>query len=41
MGKINILLIEDEDFDARRVANTLRILESKIEIKEVVSNGSD
>ncbi len=25
MNKINILLIEDEDFDARRVKNTISI----------------
>ncbi|MDX1701719.1 MAG: response regulator, partial [Melioribacteraceae bacterium] len=41
MGKIHILLIEDEDFDARRVSNTLKLLEQKIEIKDVVSNGND
>ena len=36
---INILLIEDEDFDVRRVKNTLRLFESSIIIKDVVSNG--
>ena len=36
---IRILLIEDEDFDARRVKNTLRHFEDKIQIKSVVSNG--
>jgi len=36
---INILLIEDEDFDVRRVRNTLRLFESSIIIKDVVSNG--
>ncbi|MCW8849955.1 MAG: response regulator, partial [Melioribacteraceae bacterium] len=41
MNKINILLIEDEDFDARRVKNTVSIMENRIEIKEIVSNGND
>ena len=41
MGKINILLIEDEDFDAMRVRNTISLMESKIEIKDIVSNGTD
>jgi two-component system, NtrC family, response regulator AtoC len=38
--KINILLIEDEDFDVRRVKNTLRFSKDKIYIKNVVSNGN-
>lgn len=38
--KINILLIEDEDFDVRRVKNTLRFANNKIHIKSVVSNGN-
>ncbi len=41
MGKINILLIEDEDFDAMRVRNTISLLKNKIEIKDIVSNGND
>jgi len=41
MGKINILLIEDEDFDARRVRNTIKLMGNKIEIKGIVSNGTD
>ncbi len=36
---INILLVEDEDFDVRRVRNTIRYFESNIKIKDVVSNG--
>ncbi len=36
---INVLLIEDEDFDARRVKNTLRLFEDKIIIQSIVSNG--
>lgn len=41
MRKINILLIEDEDFDARRVQNTIKLMDHRIEIKEIVSNGND
>ena len=36
---IRILLIEDEDFDARRVKNTIQYFEDKIKIVSVVSNG--
>lgn len=39
--KIKILLIEDEDFDVRRVRNTVKIFEQSIEIVNVVSNGYD
>ena len=39
-GKINILLIEDEDFDVRRVKNTIKFSKEKISIKHVVSNGN-
>lgn len=39
--RIKILLIEDEDFDVRRVKNTIRLFEQQIEIKDVVSNGTD
>ena len=39
--KIKILLIEDEDFDVRRVRNTLKLFENRIEIAGVVSNGVD
>jgi two-component system, NtrC family, response regulator AtoC len=38
--KINILLIEDEDFDVRRVKNTIKFSKDKIYIKNVVSNGN-
>lgn len=41
MKKINILLIEDEDFDVRRVKNTIQLMKEKIQIIEIVSNGSD
>jgi two-component system, NtrC family, response regulator AtoC len=36
---IQILLIEDEEFDVRRVRNTIRPFEHQIQIREVVSNG--
>lgn len=36
---INVLLIEDEDFDVRRVQNTLRPFSERIRIRKVVSNG--
>ena len=38
-GIIRVLLIEDEDFDVRRVRNTIRPLSDQIQILEVVSNG--
>jgi DNA-binding NtrC family response regulator len=37
--RIQILLIEDEEFDVRRVRNTLRPFDHQIEIRDVVSNG--
>lgn len=39
--KINILLIEDEDFDVRRVFNTIAPFEGSIQINNIVSNGKD
>ncbi len=39
--KIKILLIEDEDFDVRRVRNTIKLFEEVIAIKDVTSNGTD
>jgi len=36
---IKILLIEDEDFDMRRVENTIKPFENKIKIVDVVSDG--
>ncbi|MEJ5261150.1 MAG: sigma-54 dependent transcriptional regulator [Ignavibacterium sp.] len=36
---INILLIEDEEFDVRRVNNTIAPFSSRIKIVETVSNG--
>ncbi len=38
-GIIRVLLIEDEDFDVRRVRNTIRPFSDQIQIIEVVSNG--
>jgi len=37
--KINILLIEDEDYDVRRVLNTIKPFEERMKIIEIVSNG--
>jgi len=37
--RIRILLIEDEEFDVRRVRNTIKPFDHQIEISEVVSNG--
>ena len=36
---IQILLVEDEDFDVARVRNTVKLFASRIRIAEVVSNG--
>lgn len=38
-SNINILLIEDEDYDVRRIRNTLKPFERQIVIKDVTSNG--
>jgi len=37
--RIQVLLIEDEEFDVRRVRSTLKPFEHQIEIRDVVSNG--
>lgn len=39
LDQIRILLIEDEDFDVRRVENTIKPFADKIKISEVVSDG--
>lgn len=36
---INVLLIEDEEFDVRRVKNTIRPFQERIAITDVVANG--
>ena len=38
---IRILLIEDEEYDVRRIASTLKGLGKRMEISDVVSNGAD
>jgi len=38
-GTIRILLIEDEEFDVRRVRATLKPFEHQIQIRDVISNG--
>ena len=40
-NKIKLLLIEDEDFDVRRVKNTIRIFNERLSIEKIVSNGAD
>jgi two-component system, NtrC family, response regulator AtoC len=37
--RIQVLLIEDEEFDVRRVRNTLKPFAHQIELRDVVSNG--
>lgn len=37
--KINILLIEDEEYDVRRVTNTIKPFEERMKVIEIVSNG--
>ena len=37
--KINMLLIEDEDYDVRRVMNTIKPFEERIKVIDIVSNG--
>ena len=39
--RIRILLIEDEEFDVRRVLSTLKPLASQIQVCDTVSNGND
>ncbi|GAB4338143.1 MAG: sigma-54 dependent transcriptional regulator [Calditrichia bacterium] len=39
-GNIRILLIEDEDYDVRRIKNTLRPVRDRVHIEDVVSTGS-
>lgn len=36
---INILLVEDEDFDVRRVKNTIHYYDTRIRVLDTVSNG--
>jgi two-component system, NtrC family, response regulator AtoC len=36
---INLLLIEDEEFDVKRIKNTLNYYESKLKVLDIVSNG--
>ncbi len=39
--KINLLVIEDEEFDVRRITNTIIPFNKNINISQVVSNGQD
>jgi hypothetical protein len=36
---INILLIEDEEYDVRRIRNTLKPFEQRLIIRDVTSDG--
>jgi len=36
---INLLLIEDEDYDVRRIKNTITPFEERLKINDIVSNG--
>jgi len=38
---INILVIEDEDYDVRRIRNTIKFFGHKLHIKDIVSNGKE
>jgi DNA-binding NtrC family response regulator len=38
---INVLIIEDEEYDVRRIRNTLKPFEAKISVGDVVSNARD
>lgn len=37
---INILLVEDEDFDVKRIKNTINYYEANLKVLDTVSNGS-
>jgi len=39
VNQVNIMLIEDEEFDARRVKNTLKLSKYKLEVLSSFSNG--
>jgi len=38
---IQLLVIEDEEFDVRRIKNTIQLSQETIEIRDIVSNGRD
>lgn len=38
-AKINILIIEDEEYDVRRIKNTLKPFDQQVKIQEVVASG--
>ncbi len=39
-GVVNIMLVEDEEYDVRRVRNTLKPVEDSVHIRDVVANGA-
>ena len=40
-GKIKILIVEDEDYDVKRIVNTLEPFKNMLDIKNIVSSGRD
>ncbi|MCF8267047.1 MAG: sigma-54 dependent transcriptional regulator [Ignavibacteriales bacterium] len=40
-NKISLLIIEDEDFDVKRIKNTIKLFSGSIDIRKVVSSGAD
>ncbi len=40
-AEIRLLIIEDEEYDVRRIKNTLRVFKDRIVVKDVVSSGKD
>jgi len=38
-GTINILLVEDEEFDVKRVKKTISYYDTRLKVLDVVSNG--
>ena len=39
-NQINILLVEDENFDVKRIKNTINYYETNLKVLDVISNGS-
>ncbi|GBD92387.1 transcriptional regulatory protein ZraR [bacterium BMS3Abin04] len=40
-GKIKILIVEDEDYDVKRIIKTLEPFKNTIEVKDIISSGRD
>ena len=41
INAINLLVIEDEQYDVKRIENTLKLFGEKIKITDTVSSGED